>query len=150
MIALPAGCHRVRLRLAQGAWRIDWAGLVAWRERVEPQRLDPVEVLRNGAPDALAKEQLREGGEALLSFPGDRTTLRFELPQDGSQLELFLESRGYYLEWMRQEWLAEENVGQAVAMFAAPADALRRLAPQFHRVEAALDSAFWKSQYAGF
>ena len=59
----------------------------------------------------------------------------------------FLETRGYYLEWMRSEWLAEEDRRMAAGMFLDPAGSLRRLAPAFKAAEPALEASFWGSKY---
>jgi hypothetical protein len=51
---------------------------------------------------------------------------------------------------MRAEWLAEEDLARAAALFLDPAGSLRRLAPEFKRAEPELEAAFWRSKYAGF
>jgi hypothetical protein len=61
---------------------------------------------------------------------------------------LFLESRGYYLEWMRDEWVREESRFGSLLMFLAPRLALRMLAPRFKAIEADIESQFWSSRYA--
>jgi hypothetical protein len=57
--------------------------------------------------------------------------LECDLPADGEGLELFLEARGYYLEWMRQAWLDEESDWKLAKLFTRPASALRDLAPAY-------------------
>lgn len=83
-----------------------------------------------------------------MTRPGDRYTVVYNLPDAGRAHEVFLESRGYYLEWMRQEWLKEDNPFFAQQMFTDPQAMLRRIAPEFKRVEAQMDSIFWRSAYA--
>src|SRR5690606_12612547 len=83
----------------------------------------------------------------IVTLPGDRYELAYELPR-GGDYELFLDSRGYYLEWMRAEWLAEENPLAAVRLFADPARMLRDLAPAYKRVEPHMEEIFWRSRYA--
>jgi len=83
----------------------------------------------------------------MLTLPGDEVIFTYRLPEGPERYELFLESRGYYLEWMRKEWLAEESMLRAAALFLDPEDTLRRLAPQFKAEEARLDDLFWKSRY---
>ena len=56
--------------------------------------------------------------------------------------------RGYYLEWIRKEWLAEESKARAALMLYAPSLALRVLAPDFKRHESEMDRVFWGSRYA--
>ncbi|HSD28956.1 MAG TPA: hypothetical protein VLL75_16780, partial [Vicinamibacteria bacterium] len=62
-------------------------------------------------------------------------------------LEIFLESEGFYYEWMRSEWLAEEDPGMAALALADPAEALRRLAPAYKAEEPHLERAFWASRF---
>lgn len=146
---------RVRLSMARGAWRVDWAALVRLEDEVQPIALEPREVRFSrledaqgaGRPDDVARALLAEGGQSLVTYPGDRYTLIYRLPADARDYELFLDSRGYYLEWMRDEWLSETNVAGAAGMLFDPAGTLRRLAPAYKKVEAQMDSAFWRSKY---
>ena len=82
------------------------------------------------------------------ALAGDRFTIRYQLPDDPSRLELFLESRGYYLEWMRREWMREQRPLSALRMFLDPAAALRELAPAWKRLEPQAEELFWRSRYA--
>jgi hypothetical protein len=149
VVPLPdhVGGQHVRLRMAKGTWRIDYLALALLRERVAPVRIPPSEVLGRGEqrPDVL--EKLLDSTAVLLTLPGDEYVLRYRLPDDFERHELFLESRGYYLEWMRSEWLAEENLSRAAKMLLDPAGALRELAPDFKRVEAGMEDVFWRSRY---
>lgn len=152
LVRLPPtnGPVHVRLRMAKGAWRVDAATLVSVDRRVTPLRLQPSHVLAaNGDPDLDARAKLEDGDDALITFPGDQYTLIYTLPGDPERYELFLETKGYYLEWMRSEWLAEENPTRAAELFLDPAGSLRRLAPQYKHVEGKLEAAFWRSKYAG-
>ena len=106
---LPAGPLRVRLVLTRGLWRLDQVALVSVGERVVPVRVRPTRVLRHGRPDPEALAQLTGRGGPLVTQPGDTLQLVYPLPVAGGRAELFLQSRGYYLEWMRDSWIAEEN-----------------------------------------
>lgn len=144
----PSAEIRVRLRLTRGMWRIDQAGLVLLGEEASAVRLRPSLVLRAGAPDTIALAHLRSRTEPLVTLPGDAYTLVYELPDKSSGYEVFLESRGYYLEWMRAQWLAEENSLRAAQMFLDPAGSLRAMAPEYKRVEPDMERLFWSSRYA--
>ena len=63
-------------------------------------------------------------------------------------MELFLEAQGYYLEWLRREWLPEENLAAAAQFVLQPRAALRALAPAYKRQEAGMERIFWNSRYA--
>jgi hypothetical protein len=71
----------------------------------------------------------------------------YRLPEGSESFELFLEARGYYLEWMREEWLAEENPARAAQLWLDPSGALRDLAPAFKREEPRIETLFWNSRY---
>ena len=94
-----------------------------------------------------AREKLVGQRQPLVTYPGDIYTLVYELPGEATEYELFLDTRGYYLEWMREEWLAETSRARAAGMLLDPAGSLKRLAPQFKKVEAQMDSMFWRSKY---
>ena len=152
LIPLPAASNpvRVRLRMAKGAWRLDAVGLASLKGSVEPLRLEPAQVFAGERLAPEVRAQLLAPTNKLVTFPGDAYTLVYRLPDEAERYELFLETKGYYLEWMRTEWLAEENPLRAAALFLDPAGSLRRLAPEFKRVEPQLEAAFWRSKFAGF
>jgi hypothetical protein len=137
----------VRLRLARGHWRVDAVALAALGEPVVPVAIEPASVERDGRPDQQARATLAHGAEHLVTQPRDAYRLTFRLPPSGVPLELFLESEGYYYEWMRSEWLAEEDPAMAALALADPAEALRRLAPAYKAEEPRLERAFWASRF---
>jgi hypothetical protein len=142
-----AGPLRVRLRLARGHWRLDAVALAALGEPVVPAGIDPAVVEREGRRDERARARLADGDGHLVTGPGDAYRLTFRLPPGEAPLELFLESEGFYYEWMRSEWLAEEDPGLAALALASPAEALRRLAPAYKAEEPHLERAFWASRF---
>ena len=153
VIALGAraanGPARVRLRLTRGMWRIDMISLVRLGRGVEPVRVTPFRVRRSGAPDPVVLAELTGRHQPLVTTPGDAFDLDYRLPRHPDRYELFLETRGYYLEWMRQEWLAEEDpVKAARLLFVDPKGMLRTLAPAYKATEPRMDSLFWNSRYA--
>lgn len=150
-VPLPAGMAspvQVRLRCAQGLWRFNALALADVVESCEPVRCEVREVLRDGAPDAMALAALRDTTRHLVTGPGDVYVLRYALPDGDAGFELLLESRGYYLEWMREEWLKEENPALAALLFSNPVAAYRMLAPMYKAQEAGMEDNFWRSRYA--
>ncbi len=136
---------RVRLRSAKGHWRIGWVALAQLGPAVEPSPIELDSVERDGRADDRALTQLREGRHHLFTQPGDAYRLSFELPDE--PVELFLESQGYYYEWLRQEWLADEDPAMAALVVTRPDEALRRLARPFKARESAAERAFWQSRF---
>ena len=82
-----------------------------------------------------------------MTRPGDAYRLVFRLPRSERPLDLFLESEGFYYEWMREEWLAEEDEALAALAVLDPREALRRLAPLYKEQEGGLERSFWASRF---
>jgi hypothetical protein len=137
-----------RLRMTRGAWRVDAVRLGTLVGRVEPIRVPPTRVLKGDRADELALALLTDRTRSLTTLPGDHYTLIYELPDRSAHYEVFLESRGYYIEWMREDWLREENPVHLAQLFFDPASALARLAPEYKKVEAGMEETFWGSRYA--
>jgi hypothetical protein len=140
--------RKIRLRFSRGRWRVDYIALAVLQKEVIPQTLYPVEVHGNRGGDDDAREILLDTSRVLVTLPGDEYVLRYRLPEGYHRYELFLKTRGYYLEWMRDEWLPEENAAMVAMMFLDPEKALHRLAPEFKQIEAQMEDQFWGSRYA--
>ncbi|MDO9693747.1 MAG: hypothetical protein Q7W56_03395 [Candidatus Latescibacteria bacterium] len=149
LLPLPAGCDasRVRLRLTKGHWRLDWVALATLGEAREAVRLPPSAALRDGFDDPETLDTLRDPDHVLAALPGDAVSLVYELPPGDGDWELFLEARGWYLEWMRQEWLGSPDLAAASRLLGDPAGSLRRLAPAYKSVESGMEEIFWGSRY---
>ncbi len=139
----------VRLRMAQGSWRIGYAVLAGPTAPVTPLVLNPTTVRKGGRHDTEAFDVLADPDGYLFTYPGDEYRIVFELPQDDETYEFFLESQGYYYEWMRGEWLAEEDPAMLALILTNPDMALRLLAPAFKKVEPSMESLFWSSKFGG-
>jgi hypothetical protein len=150
IVVLPEGAdaRALQLSLTQGYWRIDAVTLVTLGPQVTPQRIRPRAVIAPDKDAAGAHAQLLDDARVLAAMPGDEYALVYDLPGEPGAQELFLDSQGYYLEWMRDEWLADESeVGLAMMLY-APALALRVLAPKFKQLEPTIEEMFWNSRYA--
>ncbi|CAN5918172.1 hypothetical protein BH11MYX3_BH11MYX3_09560 [soil metagenome] len=148
LVELPPGAtgEHVRLRLPKGGWRIDAAALATLTSQATPIRIAP-----HAIRGAIGKEY--NGGRQpatsfpIVTMPGDAYELEYTLPA-GHDYELFLDSRGYYLEWMRQEWMKDEHPLSALRLFTAPAQMLKDLAPAYKKLEPTAEAVFWRSRYA--
>lgn len=142
------GPTRVRLRLTRGLWRLDQVALARLGARVTPTRLAPARVTAPSRDAAELRAWTADSTRMLVTLPGDEVALRFDLPDEPGRVELFLEARGYYLEWMREAWLAEADPARAARLYLDPQGSLRELAPTFSRLEPELERIFWSSRYA--
>ena len=147
---LPAGPVQVRLVMARGYWKIDHLAVGRLGAPLTPDALEVQSVLRGRTgtlEDREALARLRDPNAYLVTYPRDAYRLRFELPPSPTgEHELFLESRGFYTEWIRESWLAEENPARVVELLLDPAAALRRLAPDYKRIEKEMERIFWQSR----
>jgi hypothetical protein len=148
LVRLPAGVsgRALRLRLPKGGWRLDYLALAELAGAATAIRVSPTRVHGTLGRDYGAGRSAATGFP-IVTMPGDEYELRYQLPP-GEDYELFLDSRGYYLEWMRQQWLREENPLAALRMLLSPRQALRTLAPAFKEIEPQAEELFWRSRYA--
>lgn len=148
LVMLPPGAsgERVRLLLPRGGWRIDSVALATITGKATPVRLAPATIRGTISKDY-------NGGRTaattfpIVTMPGDRYEFGYTLPP-GAEYELFLDSRGYYLEWMREEWMKEEDPISALRMFITPEQMLKELAPAYKKLEPKAEELFWRSRYA--
>ncbi len=149
LVPLPEAARhrplRVRLNEARGNYKLDHVALVPILGRITPETLEVVRVEdeRGGAPDALSL--LRDPSRTLVTQPGDAYLLHFERPQC-DDCQFFLESRGYYYEWARDVWFAEQDEDALIDMLSDPRAAMRRLAPAYAEVEADVERLFFDSR----
>jgi hypothetical protein len=136
---------RVRLTFARGSWRVGYVALATISEAAGAVVLEPTSIRALGR--TRAADQRLDGRAYLVTYPGDQYQLQFDLPSGAPAYALFLESRGYYYEWMRGEWLREENPQMAAMLLLDPHEALRRLAPDFKSRESEFEAHFWASRF---
>jgi len=148
IVPLPEGTSTddltVRLDMAKGYWRIDRIAVVTLHDEVEPIAVDPTSVVHRGEADARALAALLDDEDQLVTYPGDTYVLSFDAPEGDH--EVFLESTGWYYEWLREEWLREEDPARVVRFLLDPATEMRLLAPELARIEDQMEDAFWRSR----
>jgi len=142
---LAEGKTRVKLRLNRGLWRIDQLSLACGLQKVEPVVIKPQEVYYKGVADASALQKLADPDKQLLSMPGDEFRLVYQMP-DASDYALFLSSKGYYIQWMRDNWMNMKDMRKLRLMITQPATYLRNEAAAYKSYEAAMEDAFWTSR----
>jgi hypothetical protein len=138
--------QRIRLVMNKGLWRIDRTLLTEIDGTVEPLKLPLQQVLRKGKPDDSALARMRDSTQLLISMPGTAVQLRFEVPEKGSEYEIFLYAKGYYMEWMREEWLKHKDLSLLRSMIQQPRTYLNGQTAAYKSYEKTMEEVFWNSR----
>ncbi|MFL5613544.1 MAG: hypothetical protein ACJ796_07790 [Gemmatimonadaceae bacterium] len=104
---------RVRLSFTADEWRIDWVGMSEAFTRPRPRLIGVTRVRAdNDSLASLAKRNLRAADDRYVQTqPGDRFWVSFDVgpaPKDSTRTFL-LASQGYYIEWIRGNWLKRDS-----------------------------------------
>lgn len=137
---------RVKLVLNKGLWRLDQTALLRVKKQVKPFVAKPVKIASKGRTDDLALGRLNKRNGYLITIPGDEYCLSFKTQDSGDRFEMFIRSKGYYLEWMREEWLKEKDMQKLHKMVYAPAEYLRNEASSYKAYEKSMEAEFWNSR----
>lgn len=137
---------KVKLVLNKGLWRIDQVALARLNKEVKPFELNPSFVSSEGKENNQAKLDVLNPERHLISMPGNQFEFTFEMPEENQEYELFLYSKGYYLEWMRSQWLAEKNLLKLRQMLENPKRYLKAEAKAYKEYEQTMEHEFWNSK----
>jgi hypothetical protein len=137
---------RVKLVMNRGLWRLNHVALTSLKNKLEPVKLDPIVLKKNGSIHKFAQNQLLDSDQRMVSMPGDYFELEYKLPDPKKNYALHLYSKGYYMEWMRDEWLKEKNLWKLNQMMNHPKRYLKREAGAYKEYEKVMEDVFWSSQ----
>lgn len=150
LVRLPETSSKVltlRLRLTKGLWRIDYLALGRLVKQVDPVIIEPSLILSKNEIKTYSECLLRDPQNPLITLPGDVYDIYYSIPDFSEGFEIFLKSRGYYLEWMREPWLREENHMKAAIFFGMPWLYMKMAADDFKKIEPVMEESFWNSKY---
>ncbi|MDN3669770.1 hypothetical protein QWY93_10590 [Echinicola jeungdonensis] len=142
---LKKGEVEIKIRMNNGLWRIGYLALTEIKGEVYPEVFQPVEVEKQEGSESDGLGKLLDPDDYLVTFPGDRYVLKYELPYEHAAL--FLNSKGYYLEWIREGWIEEQDLKKLHQMIRKPERYLKEIAPSYKKVEPEMENAFWNSRY---
>jgi len=137
---------KLKIVLNKGLWRIDYMALTNIKKQVQPLEIAPDNILYEGCIDHVALAQINAPDRHLISMPGDARKFNFTLPEDHDDYELFLYSKGYYLEWMRESWIKEKALLKGAQMLEMPKMYLKAEAEAYKLYEADMEEQFWNSK----
>lgn len=143
----PCADHvRVKLILNKGLWRLDYAALTDIKSKAEPVELTPSDVLCRGVSHDYALNALSDSDDYLITMPGDEYDLNFKLPYVHMSYDVFLYSKGYYLEWMRKNWMKEKSPKKLRQLVFQPQKYLKEEASTYKLYENTMEEQFWDSK----
>jgi hypothetical protein len=100
---------RIRLSFVADQWRINSLAVATNVRRVDPRVIPIAEIIGpDSREDTAARAAMRDVDlRHLRTLPGDRITARFDVGAAvaDSARTFLIASHGYYIEWMRGEWL---------------------------------------------
>ena len=137
---------KIKLVMNKGLWRIDYAALTNIRKEIKPVELSPVCILNKGKTDNSALHLINDTEKYLVSMPGSEYKFNFVLPGNNNDYELFLYSKGYYLEWMRASWLKDKDMSKLMEMVFNPKGYLKSETKNYKRYENYIEQEFWNSK----
>ena len=137
---------KLKLVMNKGLWRLDYLGLTNIKKKVTPVSIDPNLILNKGIVDPGARLALQQADKHLLSMPGSAYEFKFLLPANNTDYELFLFTKGYYLEWMREHWIKDKDLLKLRQLVYHPKRYLKAQAKDYKRYEKTMEQEFWNSK----
>lgn len=137
----------IKFRMSKGYYKIGYAAIVDIIKKSEPIVLQPSGIYKDGLNDKYAENSLKDSLKMLITMPGDKYRLVYVLPELYVNYELFIDSRGYYMEWMREEWLKEENLNLVYLYLNNPLEFFKIHASKYKVHEHRMEELFWSSRY---
>lgn len=137
---------KLKVVLNKGLWRMDYVSLTNIIEKVIPTEVHPTSILNKGNVDFSALNDLNSSTKFLISMPGSEYKFNFKLPKENTDYELFLYSKGYYLEWMRDHWIKDKDLLKLYQMVNNPKKYLKEEAKNYKKYEATMEQEFWNSK----
>lgn len=147
-LSLPASSSEIRLKIVlnKGLWRIDYANLTQIKSKANPIAIEPDDAFYKGQADQTILTKVNSSDKYLISMPGSEYKFHFTLPVESQDYEIFLYSKGYYLEWMREEWTKDKNFVKLNQMLNNTAKYLREEAVLYKQYEKEMEQQFWESR----
>ena len=138
---------RVRLSFLVDDWRIDRVAVAAGWRRPAVRTVPLARVIGSeGRPDTAALASLHDADDRRLeTHPGERFTAEFDAgaSPSGVARTFFLASQGYYIEWMRRDWMGR---GNATATFTPGQPALLEAVRRWRTSQDSLERLFYSTR----
>ena len=137
---------KIKVVLNKGLWSVDHLALTNIRNKVEPVEITPSRILYKDSVDSERLASLSSPDKYFISMPGDEFKISFQLPVENQNYDLFLYAKGYYLEWMRENWIKEKNLLKLRQMVQNPKKYLKAETKAYKLYEKNMVQQFWNSK----
>ena len=137
---------KVKLILNKGTWRIDRISLTEIVKQVNLLEINPNSISLNNKVNSNALMLNSEPNKYIVSMPGNVFTFNFQLPEPNKKYEMFIYSKGYYLEWMRNDWIKDKDIVRLKKMYVNPKNYLKKQAKFYKSYEKEMEEIFWNSK----
>jgi len=134
------------LILNKGTWRIDRISLTEIVKQVNLLEINPNSISLNNKVNSNALMLNSEPNKYIVSMPGNVFTFNFQLPEPNKKYEMFIYSKGYYLEWMRNDWIKDKDIVRLKKMYVNPKNYLKKQAKFYKTYEKEMEEIFWNSK----
>lgn len=141
---------KLKIEMSKGMWRIDCVALTPIKKLVEPLKVDPSSITAIYGENYSVEQVKFDDDKYVVSFPGDVYDFQFDLPDISAnqEYELFLSTKGYYLEWIRQAWIKDKQPEKLKKMLLNDKKTWRDLAQEYKSIEMDMESVFWNSKFS--
>ncbi len=141
---------KIKLVMNKGLWRLDDAALYNIVEEAKPMTVIPSKLKKNGLLNIeLLANITNNKNDYIVSMPGDEFYFSYNIPtsKNNEVYQVFLDTRGYYIEWMRESWLKDKNLFALKRMMDNPKEWLNSETTNYKQYEIKMEEQFWNSKW---
>jgi hypothetical protein len=106
------GRKKIRLKYIADNWHIDWLGISLQGSKDVAFEVHDIDRVSSNALNTNVFERLSSDDEDyLVTYPGHSYEFDFKIAEApaGMRKSLFIQSKGFYIEWLRKDWLLPEG-----------------------------------------
>lgn len=137
---------KIKISMTKGFWKIDQLKLTDITGEAEAVVIEP-QLVKDERRDKDITNSFNNPEKYTVTLPGEYISLYYRLPEDFAGYDYFLAAKGYYLEWIRSEWIAEENPSRVMQLMMTPGQYFKDLAPMYKKIEDDMEETFRRSKY---
>lgn len=116
------GKIQIRLNFIPDNFMIDYIAIdtIDCKDNFKVEKLDPVSItdFKNQTRNEIADLITADDNRYLITNPGDSYLIDYKIDKPfDNEISLFIESKGYYNEWIRGSWISNQNLNYTFNLF---------------------------------